>query len=445
MGHASKCRHPERKIVMNSFEDVGAPLRAAQALRAQGITTPNPVQLAAIPALLERRDVVIEAPTGSGKTLAFLLPMIDRLREHRAGGCRALIVAPTRELASQIAAVQRGLDRSLKVAVLYGGVPYGNQLKALREQPDVVIGCPGRIVDLARQRAAGFQAVQYLVLDEADEMLDQGFAPDVERIIGLTPANRQTVLASATMPAWVQTMIAKHLTNPVRIKVSTDVEPDLEHGLLAVNKASKIDTLHRLLSAQSGRTIVFHRTKHGAKKLTRDLNRLGHFATEPQGNLSQNARDKSIASFRRGDSSILVATNVAARGIDVADVGLIINYELPDTANWLTHRVGRTARNGAKGRALTFLGEEDEPQWRKLRKLGAPDLPHVDSERLLDAGQWAYLAPAPRRQSYPVRAVPAVQATPERRVNTGRPFRAGSAPVGRARDAERRRSRYRSG
>ena len=388
---------------MTTFEELGVPLRAVQALRNQGITTPNPVQLETIPSLLRRSDVVIQAPTGSGKTLAFLLPMVERLQGHQSDGPRGLIVAPTRELASQIGEVLRKLDPRLRITLVYGGVPYSGQLRSLRQSPDVVIGCPGRINDLAGQRATRFGSVEYLVLDEADEMLDQGFAKDVERIIALTPSTRQTVLASATMPAWVQTMVAKHLTAPVTVHVETDVEPDLEHGLLAVPKSGKIDTLHTLLNAERGRTLVFHRTKHGAKKLARDLNNRGHATAELQGNLSQNARDRAIASFRTGRTPVLVATNVAARGIDVSDVGLVVNFELPDTAEWLTHRIGRTARNGAKGRALTFLSEEDGAQWQKLQRLGAPNLQHVDPNVLISSGEWIYLAPEPRRTHVPSR------------------------------------------
>lgn len=430
---------------MESFEDLGVPVRAAQALRGQGIVTPNSVQCEAIPSLLSRRDVVIEAPTGSGKTLAFLLPMIEKLGDHRGSGPRALIVAPTRELATQIAAVLRGLDRRLRPALLFGGVPYGGQLKALRNGPDVVIGCPGRIVDLADRGAVRFGAIEYLVIDEADEMLDQGFARDVERIIGLTPSSRQTVLASATMPDWVKTMIAKHLSDPVRAKVISDLEPDLEHGLMSVQRAGKVNTLHKLLTAESGRTIVFHKTKHGAKKLSRDLDDLGHFVSELQGNLSQNARDRAISAFRRGDTNVLVATNVAARGIDVTDVGLVVNYELPDTAQWLTHRIGRTARNGAKGRALTFLSEDDGDQWRKLRRLGAPDLKHVDAQQLLESGEWLYLAATPEsarprassprpQSSYPSSRTPYTGA---RNSNRSRPSRGDSSRTDQGRSSRR--------
>lgn len=371
-----------------SFEELGVPGHVGEALRKQGIITPNPVQSRSIPPLMRADDVVIHAPTGSGKTLAFVLPMLAALADHRSQSPRALVVAPTRELATQIDTVFRSLPSGLRSALIYGGVGYGNQFQALRRGPDVVIGCPGRLLDLARQRVLHLASIKYLVLDEADEMLDQGFARDVEAILALITGPRQTVLASATMPDWVRTMIDKHLQAPEFVHVARAVEPDLEHGLLSVEQSAKTETLHRLLSGRRDQTIVFHRTKHGAKKLARDLNRLGHSAEELQGNLSQNARDRAMAGFRSGKSSVLVATNVAARGIDVAEVGLVINFELPETAEWLTHRVGRTARNGASGRALTFVTPEDGAKWTKLRRQGAPDLAYLDHERLLHHGEW---------------------------------------------------------
>jgi ATP-dependent RNA helicase RhlE len=387
---------------MTSFADMGVRSRTLQALQEAGITTPLPIQAEAIPVLLSGRDAVAEAPTGSGKTLAFLIPMVERLGGHRRdGGARALIVAPSRELANQICAVLRTVDRSLRVALLYGGVGYGSQLNALRFSPDVVIGCPGRILDLAAQGRAHLSSIEYLVLDEADEMLDQGFAPDVERIIALTPSStaahkrRQTVLTSATMPAWVQTMIKRHLHEPATIKVSLEGEPTLEHAILHMEKANKVDTLSKLLRRHQGSALVFHRTKHGAKNLTRDLNARGHRSVELQGNLSQNARDRAVAMFRSGQADVLVATNVAARGLDISHVAVVVNFELPETPQWLTHRVGRTARNGAAGRAFTFLTNEDAEKWRKLRRLGAPELPGADTDHLLTTGDIKLIAAPP--------------------------------------------------
>jgi superfamily II DNA/RNA helicase len=385
---------------MTSFADMGVRARTLQALQEAHITTPLPVQAEAIPLLLAGRDVVAEAPTGSGKTLAFLIPMVERLAGHRRdGGARALVVAPSRELANQIGAVLRGIDKGLRVAMLYGGVGYGGQLNALRYSPDVVIGCPGRILDLASQGKANLGAVEYLVLDEADEMLDQGFAPDVERIIAMTPGDgprrRQTVLTSATMPAWVKRMIDRHLIEPAIIRVAMQGEPTLEHAILHIERADKVDTLSRLLRRHDGSALVFHRTKHGAKNLARDLNARGHRSVELQGNLSQNARDRAVAMFRSGQADVLVATNVAARGLDISGVAVVVNYELPETPQWLTHRVGRTARNGAAGRAFTFLTREDAEKWRKLRRLGAPELPGADTDHLLDTGDIRWIAAPP--------------------------------------------------
>jgi superfamily II DNA/RNA helicase len=385
---------------MTSFADMGVRPRTLQALQEAHITTPLPVQAEAIPPLLTGRDVVAEAPTGSGKTLAFLIPMVERLAGHRRdGGARALVVAPSRELANQIGAVLKGIDKGLRVAMLYGGVGYGSQLNALRYSPDVVIGCPGRILDLASQGKANLSAVEYLVLDEADEMLDQGFAPDVERIIAMTPGDgprrRQTVLTSATMPAWVQRMIDRHLVEPAIIRVAMQGEPTLEHAILHMERANKVDTLSRLLRRHDGSALVFHRTKHGAKGLARDLNARGHRSVELQGNLSQNARDRAVAMFRSGQADVLVATNVAARGLDISGVAVVVNYELPETPQWLTHRVGRTARNGAAGRAFTFLTREDAEKWRKLRRLGAPELPGADTDHLLNTGDIRWIAAPP--------------------------------------------------
>ena len=385
---------------MTTFADMGVRPRTLQALQEARITSPLPIQAEAIPVLLTGRDVVAEAPTGSGKTLAFLIPMVERLAGHRRdGGARALVVAPSRELANQISAVLRTVDKGLRVALLYGGVGYGSQLNALRFSPDVIIGCPGRILDLAAQGRANLSAVEYLVLDEADEMLDQGFAPDVERIIALTPSSgerrRQTVLTSATMPSWVKTMIDRHLHDPVSVKVSLEGEPTLEHAILHMEKASKVDTLSKLLRRHQGSALVFHRTKHGAKNLTRDLNARGHRSVELQGNLSQNARDRAVAMFRSGQADVLVATNVAARGLDISHVAVVVNFELPETPQWLTHRVGRTARNGAAGRAFTFLTNEDAEKWRKLRRLGAPELPGADTDHLLSTGDIKLIAAPP--------------------------------------------------
>jgi len=355
---------------LQSFADAGVGPHTLAALAALGINEPVPVQAQAIPLINQGRDVVIEAPTGSGKTLAFLVPMVERL-PRRGAGPKALIVTPTRELALQVEKVLRSLSTDLSSAVLYGGVGYATQRLALKRGVDVVVGTPGRILDLVSQGKVSMSRVEYLVLDEADEMLDAGFAPAIEKLLGLT-YEPQTVLASATMPTWVTNMIEKHTHDHAEVRVESDKEADLEHGLLRVSREHKVQTLSRVLRRHGGTAIVFGRTKHGVKKLNSNLRQLGHNSVELQGNLSQ------------------AATNVAARGIDVDNVGLVVNFELPDSAQWLTHRVGRTARMGVAGRALTFVTPEDELAWVKLSRQGAPQIRELNARLFIDEGSWQY-------------------------------------------------------
>ena len=400
---------------MQTFAEAGVSARTLAALTRQHITTPNKVQTETIPALVEGRDVVIQSPTGSGKTLAFLIPLIERLQQS-APGPRGLIVAPTRELAIQVEAVFKSLDTGLHSALLYGGVGYHAQTQSLKRGADIVIGTPGRILDMIEKKKMSLSRVEYVVLDEADNMFDAGFSRDVERILGLT-YSPQMVLASATMPEWVTKMIDKHLRDPLRVEVVTEGPSLLEHGLVRTDRGLKLRLLSDILHRHRG-TIVFGRTKHGVQKLNKELQRLGHRSVELQGNMAQTARDHVMDSFRAQRADVLVATNVAARGLDMSHVGLVVNYELPDTAEALTHRVGRTARNGVAGRALTFITVEDHENWNKLRRQGAPALRTLDASALAREGGWSYLeeaahvhtrAAAPgasrrRRQSRPWRA-----------------------------------------
>ncbi len=360
-----------------------------------------PVQVDAIPGLLAGRDVVIEAPTGSGKTLAYLLPMVEQLAGPGPGP-RALVVTPVRELAMQVDAVYRKIGTTGRIATLYGGVGYGAQMAALRQRPDLVVGTPGRLLDIIERGLLTLTRIRYLVLDEADEMLDSGFAPAVERLLALTQ-HPQMVLASATMPDWVAAMIRKHLVDPLRVRVAGEAsEPRLEHALIRVERQVKLSTLSQVLRRNRG-VIVFGRTKHGVRNLAAALRKLDHQVVELQGNMSQSARDQAMALFRSGRSDVLVATNVAARGLDLRHVGLVVNYDLPETSESLTHRVGRTARMGNEGRALTFLTPDDDVSWRRLRGQGAPDLRELDLEHLLRAGDWRY-APAAVAPAEHVRA-----------------------------------------
>ncbi|HUE66993.1 MAG TPA: DEAD/DEAH box helicase [Candidatus Acidoferrum sp.] len=371
--------------------EAGISPRTLAALARQNITIPNRVQSESIPALVAGKDVVIQSPTGSGKTLAFLVPVLERMRPGSPGP-RALVVTPTRELAIQVEAVFTSLDSELRGALLYGGVGYHTQTLALKRRPDVVIGTPGRILDMVNRKLLPLTRIEYLVLDEADQMLDSGFAPDVERIIGLT-YSPQIVLASATIPQWVSSMIAKHLNDPVRIRLVTEGPSLLEHGLVRTDSGLKLRLLSDVLRQHRG-TIVFGRTKHGVRKLNRDLQRLGHRSVELQGNMAQSAREHVMESFRSERADVLVATNVASRGLDLSHVGLVVNYDLPDSPDAMTHRVGRTARNGTAGRAVTFITGEDHEKWAKLRRQGAPALRTLDATELSRRGAWQYVEDA---------------------------------------------------
>lgn len=347
------------------------------ALADMGITTPTPIQDKALPPLLEERDVIGQARTGSGKTLAFAIPLIEFVSPRRKQ-VQALVLTPTRELATQVGGVVDALGSrcGIRTVLAFGGRAIGPQETAIARGAQVVVGAPGRVLDLLNRGSLDVSHVHYFVLDEADEMLDRGFAPDVERILARLPKNRQTALFSATVPQWVLHTCQKHLNEPVRVQLDTTPreQPDIEHRVYDVEGTDKMVALRRLLDSRGkGSAIVFGRTKHGVKKLCKQLVALGYPAAALQGNLSQNARDRVMADFRNGAVPILLATNVAARGLDVDHVDLVINYELPETAELLTHRVGRTGRMGRKGRAITLLGPADADKWRQLQRgLGKP-------------------------------------------------------------------------
>src|SRR5579871_499043 len=331
---------------------------------------PTPVQAESVPPLMDGRDLVVQAPTGSGKTLAFLLPAIQRLRAGRGLGTRVLVVTPTRELALQVESVFRSLESGIPCAVLYGGVGYFTQDRNLADGAEVVVGTPGRILDMVERKKLSLARVEYLVLDEADEMLDIGFAPQVEKILNLT-WHPQTVLASATMPEWVRKVVHEYLHDPVEIHVAALAEEaTLEHARVVVDQRQRVDALIAALRATQGATIVFGRTKQGVNDLCRELNRRRVRCSQLQGDMRQVERDRVMGAFREGAVRILVATNVAARGLDVSNVDLVVNYELPDSPDALTHRVGRTARAGREGQALTITSHTDGERWRRLRAQG---------------------------------------------------------------------------
>jgi ATP-dependent RNA helicase DeaD len=356
----------------SSFDNFSFRPASRKALATLGFNTPTPVQAAAIGPLLEGRDVIGQARTGSGKTLAFALPLMERI-DWTEPGVQALVLVPTRELAVQVASVIEQLisRQGPGLALLYGGRPFGPQVSALRSAR-IVVGTPGRTLDHLRQETLSLKHVRFLVLDEADEMLDRGFAPDVERVLRSIPEPAQKALFSATIADWVHEISARHLRHPLTLCVDDDRAHDetvVSERIYRVPSVQKQAVLEMLLDRRGpGSVVVFGRTKHGVQKLGKRLAASGFPVAVLQGNLSQNARDRAMAEFRGGRAPILVATNVAARGIDVSDVGLVINYELPENASLFTHRIGRTGRMGRQGEAITLLAPEEVLKWRKIER-----------------------------------------------------------------------------
>lgn len=342
------------------------------AIAGMNISEPTPIQEKSIPELLAGRDLIGQARTGSGKTLAFAVPMTEQC-DPATRKIQALVLTPTRELAIQVAGVAEALasTQGLRVTLLYGGRSSKPEQARLRNGSQIVIGTPGRTLDHLRQGNLDLASVRFLVLDEADEMLDRGFAQDVEAILSRTLPGKQMALFSATMPSWVTKTARKYLSDPVTIEIDADLQapPEVEHQIYSIQKSEKAGALQTLLDQRgSDPVIVFGRTKHGVKKLARNLKTLGYPVGALQGNLSQNARERVMVDFRTGASDILVATNVAARGLDFEGIGQVINYDLPDSEQLFTHRVGRTGRMGRSGEAITFVTPDEEQKWREIER-----------------------------------------------------------------------------
>jgi ATP-dependent RNA helicase RhlE len=346
-------------------------------VRAAGFVDPRPIQTETIPAALEGADVLGLAQTGTGKTAAFALPLLDQLLDERKPGPRALVLAPTRELATQIDAEIQLLAKftRLKTTRVFGGVSMRSQIDALRRRPDVVVACPGRLLDLMRQRVVRLDNIETLVLDEADHMFDMGFLPDIRRILAALPDDRQNLLFSATMPREIRGLADNLLHDPHVVELAgTSPADTIEHALYPVPETNKRDLLHHILkSDECNSAIVFTRTKHRARRLAQQLDQSGHRAVGLQGNMSQGQRDRAMRSFRERRYDILVATDIAARGIDVSDVSHVINYDVPNTPEAYTHRIGRTGRSETEGIACTFVTGEDWSWVRATeRMIGEP-------------------------------------------------------------------------
>lgn len=328
-----------------------------------GYTSPTPIQKQTIPVILNGKDVLGLAQTGTGKTAAFVLPILQRLMKGPRGKLRALILAPTRELAEQThaAITQLGRQTGLRSLTVYGGVSAQPQIRGLRNGVDIVVACPGRLLDLLGQKVIDLRDIQVLVLDEADQMFDMGFLPSIRRIIAALPQKRQTLLFSATMPKEIRSLATEMLHDPVTIEISIS-QPlkSIRHAMYMVEQTGKREMLLNLLdNSGSGQVLVFTRTKHRAKKLAYQLSKAGQSTTALQGNMSQNQRQAAMEKFRKGRVKVLVATDIAARGIDVSKVSHVINYDLPNTAEAYTHRTGRTGRMDRLGTAFSLVTPED--------------------------------------------------------------------------------------
>ncbi len=363
---------------MAYFSDLGLADPLLKSLAAEGYDTPTPIQAQAIPPVLDGRDLLGIAQTGTGKTAAFALPSLHRLsakgKARPTGACRMLVLAPTRELAGQIAASFKTYGQFTRVVVetAYGGVPIGRQVRALQPGVDVLVATPGRLLDLIDGGALTLRHVEILVLDEADQMLDLGFIPALRRIVGMLPKQRQTLLFSATMPKAIAELADKYLTNPVKVSVApvATTAERVDQSVTHVNAGEKQALLTILLGdPKMDRTLVFTRTKHGADRVVRHLVAAGIGADAIHGNKSQPQRERALAFFKAGKSRVLVATDIAARGIDIDAVSHVINFELPNVPEQYVHRIGRTARAGAGGEAISFCAGDERGYLKDIEKL----------------------------------------------------------------------------
>jgi len=368
------------------FTDLGLSDRVLRALQPLGYTEPTPIQAQAIPHVLKGTDVLGCAQTGTGKTAAFALPMVDLLSQERPEGrrvIRGLILTPTRELANQIQDNLKAysLHTSLRSTLIYGGVGQGRQVEALNRGVDIVVATPGRLLDLIQQGYASLRRLEYLVLDEADTMLDMGFIHDIKKIIALLPENRQSLFFSATMPPAILSLAGTILRNPVRVEVSpiSSTTELVDQRLYFVPQDDKRVLLAEMLSApEVSSALVFTRTKHGADKVVKYLNQEGIKSEAIHGNKSQPQRDRAMNGFRNGSIRVLVATDIAARGIDVEEISHVFNFELPNIPETYVHRIGRTGRAGATGIAVSFCNGDDEPEFlRDIQKLIGKEIPVV--------------------------------------------------------------------
>ena len=360
-----------------NFEQFNLDSRLMQGIKVAGYEIATPIQEAAIPAALRERDIIGTAQTGTGKTAAFVLPILNKLLDGPRGMPRALIVTPTRELAEQINQVIRSLavGTRLRSATIYGGVTASRQIKALKDGTEILVACPGRLLDLIQQRYAKLERIEILVLDEADRMFDMGFLPDVKRIIKAVPVQRQTMLFSATFPAEVELLASQSLKQPQKIAMGISKPAiTVTHALYPVPQHLKSALLLKLLKqTDTDSVLIFTRTKHRADKLARQIAHAGHRVTSLHSNRTQGQREQALRGFKTGHFHIMVATDIAARGLDIDSISHVINFDMPDTADAYIHRIGRTGRAQRTGDAFTLVTPEDKDMIRSLERImGAP-------------------------------------------------------------------------
>ncbi len=388
------CTKTERIYV--TFQSLGLIKPLLDTLETQGYETPTPIQAKAIPAILEGRDVVGLAQTGTGKTAAFTLPLLQRIHGTSERGkdrvIQVLILSPTRELAAQIEKSVRdyGQNLSLRSTCVVGGVPIKRQQQALRNGIDILVATPGRLEDLVSQRSVRLNNIKTIVLDEADQMLDIGFMPAIRRILKLLPAKRQTLLFSATMPREIRKLSADHLDDPIEVAVTpiAKTADKISQSVMHMPGDGKVNAMTKLVRTHPGkRIIVFCRTKRGADKIARKLNAENLGAAAIHGNKSQGQRTRALDAFKKGTMPVLIATDIAARGIDVPGVELVVNYDLPHVAESYVHRIGRTARAGASGLAVSFCAPDDIKLLRAIERLIKIKIPALaaDGSKLADS------------------------------------------------------------
>ena len=381
-----------------NFEQFNLDSRLMQGIKNAGYESATPIQEAAIPAALRGRDIIGTAQTGTGKTAAFVLPILNKLLDGPRGMPRALIVTPTRELAEQINQVIHALSvgTRLRSATIYGGVTASRQIKALRDGVEILVACPGRLLDLVQQRQAKLERIEILVLDEADRMFDMGFLPDVKRIIKAVPVKRQTMLFSATFPAEVELLAKSALMEPQKIAMGISKPAiTVTHALYPVPQHLKSGLLLQLLKqTDTDSVLIFTRTKHRADKLARQIAHAGHRVTSLHSNRTQGQREQALHGFKTGHFRIMVATDIAARGLDIESISHVINFDMPDTADAYIHRIGRTGRAERTGDAFTLVTDEDRDMIRQLERIMGGS---IKREVLTD---FDYSPPAPPRSGH---------------------------------------------